>query len=152
MIRDLPVCSPREDAALASSCQFRTVSKDGRIVCSKIALGDNAVSPAVCHACPFSTVNCAHLRFSLQHTSPSPLVVRFNGRTEIWNDDPAQLLFYHAACSERVVSIHSPRACAACPFHVPAQATCDASVSRPAVARPGKVVPFPVREPLVATG
>jgi hypothetical protein len=152
MIREFPMCQPREDLAAGSGCQFRTVSKDGRIVCSKIAQGDNAVSPAVCRACPFSTVNCAHLRFSLQHTSPSPLVVRFNGRTEVWNDDPAQLLFYHAACAERVVPIHSPRACAACPLRVAAQAACEGGASRPAPARPGKVVPFPVREPLVATG
>jgi hypothetical protein len=152
MIRNLPVCQPREEAAPEGGCQFRTVSKDGRIVCSKIAQGDAAVSPAVCRACPYSAVDCTHLRFSLRHTSPSPLIVRFNGRSEVWNDDPAQLLFHHAACAERVVPIHSPRACAACPYRVPAHADYECSASRPVPTRPGKVVPFPVRESLVATG
>ena len=151
MIRQFPVCQ-RQDAAQMNECEHRTVSKDGRIVCAKIAQGDNSVSPAVCRACPFAAVNCAHLRFSLQQTSASSLVVRFNGRTEVWNDDPPQLLFCHAACAERVVPIHSPRACAACPFHHPAQAQPQAPTARPSPARPGKVVPFPAREPLAAAG
>lgn len=136
-----------------SSCQHRTVSKDGRIVCRKIAQGDNQVSPNVCRACPFRAINCAHLRFSLCQTSPSPLIVRFNGRTEIWNDDPPELRFERAACAARVVPIEHPRACAACALRQPAQAPAEAPArrARPANGR-GKVVAFPGREVAAAAG
>ncbi|MFN2290294.1 MAG: hypothetical protein ACK2UC_03775, partial [Anaerolineae bacterium] len=76
-------------------CEHRSVSKDGRIMCGKIVEGDPEVSPNLCRDCPFKAVNCSHLRFSLRLSSPSPLIVRFNGRTEVWDDDPPQLSFEH---------------------------------------------------------
>jgi len=75
------------------ACEHRTVSKDGRIICQKIVDGDPEVSPNVCRDCPYKAVDCAHLRFSLRLSSSSPLVVRFNGRTEVWDDGPARLVF-----------------------------------------------------------
>jgi hypothetical protein len=94
MIQKFPAFLERQAPMLgASPCEHRTVSKDGRIICKKIMVGDNGVSPNECRACPFRAVNCQHLRFSLQQTSPRPLVVRYNGREEVWDDDPAELRF-----------------------------------------------------------
>ncbi|MEJ2209971.1 MAG: hypothetical protein P8129_13145 [Anaerolineae bacterium] len=134
------------------SCEHRSVSKDGRIICQKIVDGDPEVSPNVCRDCPYLTVNCSHLRFSLRLSSPSPLVVRFNGRTEVWDDGPARLTFERAACAERVIPIHGPRACAECPLRQPLpDAAAEPPARRPAAAA-GKVVSFPAREPVAATG
>jgi hypothetical protein len=131
-------------------CEHRSVAADGRIVCRKIVWGENRVSPALCRACPGQAVNCTHLRFSLRHTSPSPLVVRFNGRTEVWNDTPPALQFEQAACALKVAPLSSPRACAGCTLCQPA--TEPAAEPAP-VARPGKVVPFErERETVAATG
>jgi hypothetical protein len=150
-IRTLPLARSQKHARGLSPCEHRTVSKGGRIVCAKIVDGDNEVSPNLCRTCPCKAVNCAHLRFSLRQTSPSPLIVRYNGRTEVWDDDPPELLFEHAACAARVVPIHGPRACAGCALrqalHAPAQ-----EPARRRLAQPGKVVPFPQREAVAATG
>jgi hypothetical protein len=135
-----------------SSCEHRAVSKDGRIVCQRIVEGDPEVSPNVCRDCPFKAVNCAHLKFSLRQISPSPLVVRYNGRTEIWDDDPPELRFERAACTAKVMPIHGPRACAECALRKPLQAPVERPAPRRKVAGAGKVVPFPGREPLAATG
>jgi hypothetical protein len=127
------------------------VSKDGRIICGKIVEGENEVSPNVCRTCPVKAVNCAHLRFSLCQTAPSPLIVRYNGRTEVWDDEPAELRFERAACAARVVPIHDPRACATCSLrqtlHTPVE-----PAARRRVAGAGRVVPFPGREAVAATG
>jgi hypothetical protein len=133
------------------ACEHRMVSKDGRIVCSKIGQGENAVSPDLCRACPFQAVNCQHLRFSLQVTTPSPLVVRFNGRTEVWNDEPARLCLRQAACAQLVTPIEQPRVCAACPLRRPIQEPAQAT-ALPAAARLGRVVVFPAQEPAAAAG
>ncbi|HSJ53382.1 MAG TPA: hypothetical protein VLC52_06505 [Anaerolineae bacterium] len=131
----------------ALSCEHRTVSRDGRIVCKKIVDGQAEVSPTVCRQCPFRAVNCQHLRFSLRLSSPSPLLVRYNGRTELWDDGPAELRFDRAACAARVMPIHSPQACAECALR---QAACptpvvthrpDATASGDSVRRGGEVSP-----------
>ncbi|MGD8627408.1 MAG: hypothetical protein PVF47_16085 [Anaerolineae bacterium] len=130
----------------AIGCEHRTVSKDGRILCKKIVEGDNEVSPNVCRDCPMRAVNCEHLRFSLRLSSPSPLTVRFNGRTEIWDDGPPALAFERAACAARVVPIHGPRACAGCTLrqeHLPAQ---PEPAAAEAAGHPAKVVAFPGRQ------
>jgi len=133
------------------TCEHRSVSKDGRITCGKIVEGDPEVSPNLCRDCPFKAVDCSHLRFSLRLSSPSPLIVRFNGRTEIWDDDPPQLSFERAACSARVRPIHDPRACANCTLRQPLQASPDPAAETHG--QPGRVVAFPGREPaLAATG
>ena len=134
----------------AIGCEHRTVSKDGRILCTKIVEGDNEVSPNVCRDCPMRAVNCEHLRFSLRLSSPSPLTVRFNGRTEVWDDGPPRLSFHHAACAARVVPIHGPRACAGCALrqeHLPAAPPTEAL--DPA-GPPARVVAFPGREAVAA--
>ncbi len=159
MIRELSAYRQRQEPTPGlSPCEHRTVSKDGRIVCGKIVEGDNQVSPNVCRACPFKAVNCAHLRFSLRQTSPSPLVVRYNGRTEIWDDDPPELNFERAACAVKVVPIEHPRSCVGCPLRQALQAPGEeapaarTSRRRRRAATPGKVVPFPQREVVAATG
>ena len=132
------------------TCEHRTVSKDGRIVCAKIAQGDNTVSPEVCRACPARAVNCSHLRFSLSRAVHVPLVVRFNGRTEIWSDDAPELRFCHAACAERVLPILQPRSCAACPMRTPCQAVSPAALPARANRNSGRVVAFQPSEPELA--
>jgi len=141
-----PVSSP-------STCEHRTVSKDGLIVCKKISHGDNRVTPNECRVCPFKAVNCTHLRFSLQQSSPSPLIVRFNGREEVWNDEPPQLRFEQAACAAKVTPIDQPQACASCSLRQPVQPTTEKAarlVSRPsaqpAASTQAKVVPFRPRK------
>ena len=134
----LPACGQS-----SAVCEHRSVAADGRIVCRKILWGENRVSPALCRACPSQAVNCTHLRFSLRHTSPSPLLVRFNGRTEVWNDAPPALQFEQAACALQVAPLSSPRACAGCALRQPAAAPAPEPAP---VARPGKVVPFVERE------
>lgn len=144
--------APHNPTHNLSSCEHRTVSKDGRIVCARIVEGENDVSPNVCRDCPFKAVNCAHLRFSLRLSSPSPLVVRYNGRTEIWDDDPPELDFERAACTAKVMPVYGPRACAECALRKPLQAPVERPAPRRQVPGAGKVVPFPGREPLAATG
>ncbi len=135
-----------------SACEHRTVSKDGRIVCAKIVEGENEVSPNVCRACPFKAVNCKHLRFSLRQSTPSPLLVRYNGRTELWDNGPAELRFERAACLVKVTPVHEPRSCGSCPLRTPLQGVVEQPRPRRPVAGLGKVVPFPSREVLAPTG
>jgi hypothetical protein len=153
MIRTLPVAQLQNRNQGLSPCEHRSVSKDGRIVCCRIVEGDNEVSPNVCRACPIKAVNCLHLRFSLRKTSPTPLLVRFNGRTEVWDDDPPELLFERAACVAKVTPIEHARSCAGCilrqPLQIPAE-TSARHVRQSSIA--GKVVPFPEREVAVAAG
>lgn len=134
-----------------SACENRTVSKDGRIVCSKIVEGDNEVSPNVCRDCPFRAVDCAHLRFSLCLKSASPLIVRYNGRTEVWDDGPAELRFERAACTAKVMPVYEPRSCTGCLLRKPFGLNVERP-RRPQMAGNGKVVSFPSREALAAAG
>jgi hypothetical protein len=135
-----------------SSCEHRTVAKDGRIVCSKIIEGDNEVSPNVCRSCPFRAVDCAHLRFSLCQVSTSPLIVRYNGRTEVWGDESPDLRFERAACTARVMPIHEPRSCEGCLLRQAVHPAVERPKRKRKVAGAGKVVPFPSREALAAAG
>ncbi len=143
---------PAHGAPSAGSCQHRTVAKDGRIVCSRIVEGEREVSPNVCRDCPFKAVNCSHLRFSLRQTSPSPLIVRYNGRTEIWDDGPCSLSFEKAACAAKVMPILDPRSCAECALHNPLQAPAKAPSRKRKKGPVGKVVAFPTHEPLAVAG
>jgi hypothetical protein len=145
---------PAKEPSGLGSCQHRTVAKDGRIVCARVIEGDNEVSPNVCRDCPFKAVNCSHLRFSLRLTAPSPLIVRYNGRTEIWDDGPSALSFERAACAARVIPIYEPRSCAGCSLHKPIQTRSETPSRNPEAApqSPGKVVAFPSREPVAVAG
>lgn len=144
--------SPVQEPRTLGSCQHRAVAKDGRIVCSRIVEGESEVTPNVCRECPFKAVNCSHLRFSLRQNSPSPLIVRYNGRTEIWDDGPGELTFERAACAAKVIPIYEPRSCAGCTMRCPIQAAPTAPARRPAAAAIGKVVAFPGSEQLAAAG
>ena len=126
-------------------CEHRSVAADGRIVCAKITLGENEVSPNLCRDCPAKTIACQHLRFSLEKSSPSVIVVRYaGGRTEVWNDEPSSISFLRAACAAKVAPISSPKECAACRLRL---TTLPQPQVREKVAQPrpreGKVVPFP---------
>ena len=152
MVRTLSLAKKRQTPTSAPGpCDHRMVSKDGRIICRKITEGNNGISPELCRTCPYKAVNCTHLHFSLRLTSPSPLIVRFNGRTEVWDDDPPEIQFRQAACSAQVLPIESPRACANCALRQPVQAQAAPPAQRRQAAQPGKVVPFPQREPVAAT-
>ena len=144
--------SPATETQSGSACEHRTVAKDGRIMCSRIVEGESEVSPNICRDCPFKAVNCRHLRFSLRQTSPTPLVVRYNGRTEVWDDGPCSLSFERAACAAKVVPVYEPQSCAGCSLHSPVQAPVKAPTIKREVAPVGKVVAFPAHEPLAAAG
>jgi hypothetical protein len=157
MIHTFPSRQRAPEAAVTQPvCEHRAVSRDGRIVCAKITQGDNAVTPDVCRNCPARSVNCSHLRFSLTHSPHVPLVVRFNGRTEVWNDEPPALQFEQAACALQVLPIGSPTPCAGCSLRQPlADAPApDAAAPHRTAARRGKVVPFepPEREAVAKAG
>jgi hypothetical protein len=154
MIREFSwVPRPLRQAQSLSLCEHRAVSKDGRIVCRKIVVGDDEVTPNLCRTCPLKAVNCAHLCFSLRQTSPSPLVVRFNGRTEVWDDGPPEICFEQAACALKVMPIVHPKQCVGCGLRQPVEAGVEAAqrVERRAV-KGGLVVPFPSREVVAAAG
>jgi hypothetical protein len=149
MIQKFPwVPRPPHQAQALGLCEHRAVSKDGKIV-----TGDDEVSPNLCRTCPLKAVNCAHLCFSLRQTSPSPLVVRFNGRTEVWDDDPPEIRFEQAACALKVMPIAHPRQCVGCALRQPVQAAGEPpSRQERRVVKGGLVVPFPSREVAAATG
>jgi hypothetical protein len=133
-------------------CEHRSVAADGRIVCAKITLGDNEVSPNLCRNCPAKTIACRHLRFSLQKSSPSAIVVRYaGGRTEVWNDGPPSVSFLRAACSVKVTPVTSPKECATCSLRLttlPQPQVREKAVQlKP---EEGRVVPLP--QPMAATG
>jgi hypothetical protein len=155
MIRELSLARQLQGKVQGlSSCEHRTVSKDGRIICRKIVDGDNGVTPEVCRACPLKAVNCAHLRFSLRQHTPSPLIVRFNGRQEVWNDEPPEVRFEQAACAAKVCPIEHPKQCAGCALRQPVGVEAEKPVRRrrQPVAGSGKVVPFPGRKVAAAAG
>jgi hypothetical protein len=141
MLRELHLARrPARVSEQSAVCEHRAVSGDGRIICTKIVEGGAEVSPEVCRGCPSKAANCSHLRFSLRLTSPSPLIVRFNGRQEVWDDGPPELQFERAACAERVMPIYDARMCAECPLRQPVHAP-----SERVPAAGGMVVPFPER-------
>ncbi len=141
----------REQVQGLSPCEHRSVSKNGQIVCAKITEGENRVTPNTCRACPYKAVNCAHLRFSLRQKAATSLIVRFNGRTEVWDDEAPTLSFEQAACAARIVPITQPKQCAGCPLRQPLEGVArplDSMPSLPQRRAPragvgGRVVPFP---------
>jgi hypothetical protein len=139
-----------------SACPHRGVADDGRIVCAKISRGDNEVSPALCAACPAAQINCQHLRFTLEKSLASSIIVHYgNGKSEVWDDRPPAVHFNRAACLARVIPIVSNKECAAgCALHQPryiaedemyrGQAAVAKAEEMPvSVPMPGKVIPFP---------
>ncbi len=130
-------------------CLHRSVADDGRIVCAKIVQGDNEVSPNLCRECPAKSVSCDNLRFSLQKSSPSPIVVRYNGgHTEVWDKEPPSVSFHRAACAVKVMPVANPKECAGCALRLAAQP--QPIPRKRKAARRGKVVPFP--QPVAAIG
>lgn len=156
MLRRLSIASRERQARPGqSACAHRAVSKNGRIICAKIVEGDNAVSPQICQACPVRAIDCGHLRFSLRRTSPSPLTVRLNGRTEVWDDDPPETRLQEAACAAKVMPVKNSRVCQGCEQRQPAGAPTQAPAPPPRqrkAPRQGNVVPFPVHRPIPVAG
>ena len=135
------------------TCAHRSVARDGRIICAKITEGNNEVSPNICRDCPAKQVSCDKLRFSLEKSSPSPIVVRYgNGHSEVWNDELPRITFLRAACVAKVAPISDARQCAACALRAAGEPVLEeiplSRVVRPThrqVARGGKVIAFPQR-------
>ncbi len=152
MNRELQLVGTQIRQPKLGPCEHRTVATDGRIVCAKIAQGENEVSPDVCRACPAVAADCVHLRFSLRQTSSSPLIVRYNGHTEIWDDRPPQLCFERAACAARVVPIEPARMCAQCSLRQPQQELEAPAHPLQRTGSLGKVVPFVQAQAVAATG
>jgi len=112
------------------------------------------VSSDGCRTCPVQAVNCTHLRFSLRQSSPRPLIVRYNGRTEVWDDEPAEVHFEQAACAAQVMPIEHPQVCADCALRLPTHAVAEQPLrrrKRRAIGG-GKVVPFPGHQAMAPTG
>ena len=146
---------------LGTTCPHRSVAGDGRIICAKIVAGDNEVSPNICRDCPARQINCDKLRFSLEKSSPSPIVVRYgNGHSEVWDDEPARITFLRAACAAKIAPISEPRQCAACalravrepvlekvplPEAVPQIHLAAVRPGRRKAEKSGKVITFPQR-------
>jgi hypothetical protein len=127
------------------TCEQRKVLDDGRIVCSKIKLGDLEVSPSVCRACPARSCNCQHLRFSLQKRPLRPIVVRWgNGHTKIWDDHPVVLSFVRSACAVTTVPISSASDCSGCALRTPSlpQEEMQAAVGHALTAVPERALPL----------
>lgn len=154
MVRPLSFARQQQESVPGlSACQHRTVSKDGRIICAKIVEGENSVAPDLCRSCPFKAVNCSHLRFVLRQNTPSPLIVRYNGCEEVWDDNPAEICFERAACEVKVVPIGHPRACVGCVLRRPVDGAGEGPRRRRRrVAGAGKVVPFPGAGVVAASG
>src|SRR5512140_3855989 len=112
-------------------CQFRQASNDGQLVCSKISGPDREVTPEICEACPVAAIDCTHLRVSLTKTEGGSILVRFgNGRSEVWEGEPARVHMQKAACAALLVQVSGPQMCVGCALHASASAG-----SRPAVER-----------------
>jgi hypothetical protein len=152
VIQDYVVARSQGVLQGADPCEHRTVSKDGRIICRKIAEGDNEISPSLCLACPVAAINCAHLRFSLRQSCPSRLVVRFNGHTEIWGDEPPAVHLSQAACAERIIPIESPLRCASCALRQPVQAPSLRSGQAPTRLPALRPTPLPTPLPTPRSG
>lgn len=133
-------------------CPHRSVTDDGRVFCRKIVWGDSEVSPNVCRACPARLCNCAHLRFSLQKKENSPIVVRYgNGRTEVWDDDPPQVGFLHAACTLKVAPIASAKDCAGCNLRRAILPLSEVATGERKRASRGKIIAFPQQPVAIAS-
>ena len=133
-------------------CQYRSVASDGRVICTKIAEGDNEVSPNLCRDCPARQIGCDKLRFSLRKSSPTPIVVRYgNGHSEVWNDQPPKITFLRAACAAKIAPISDPRQCAACALRTVGEPVLEEVRLPRKVARGGKVIPFPQRVAVAAS-
>lgn len=101
-------------------CFHRKVDENGRILCGLIKGGDREVSVNLCRSCAVPQINCQHLRASVQKIVPTPITVRYaTGRVEVWDNELPTVGFKQAACSVKVMPIHSARDCAGCPIRTP---------------------------------
>ena len=138
-------------AETSGPCPHRSVSDDGRVLCAKIIDRNNAVSPQVCGDCPFRVIDCSHLRFTLSLSSTTPLMVRHNGRTEVWDDGPPKVTLHRAACVAKVSQIEHPAVCAGCSRRRPLLYGGEQVIPKPRPVCSSKVIPFPSRAAMAAT-
>lgn len=98
-------------------CQHRGVSEDGKVICHKIARGDQEVSLAICEACPAAQCNCGHLRFSLEKEGDSAVMIRYgNGRTELLESGPSGVRLTKSACAAHLRPVDTRKDCVGCPL------------------------------------
>jgi hypothetical protein len=151
MIVELPFVGHPGPSGVENPCVHRSVSDDGRVLCAKIVDRNNAVCPQVCGDCPFSAINCSHLRFTLTLSSRAPLRVRWNGRTEVWDDEAPKVSLHRAACAARVSQVDHPSACAGCSLRQPIPSGENRLPTKPPSSRPSNIIPFPHREAIAAS-
>lgn len=151
MILELPLVRQPAPSRATGPCPHRTVSDDGRVLCRKVIERDNAVTPELCGDCPFSAIDCAHLRFTLSLSSGSPLMVRFNGRTEVWEDEAPKVTLHRAACVAKVSQVDRRSACTGCSLREPILSPEKRVAHKPASPVPSNVIPFPLREAVAAS-
>jgi hypothetical protein len=138
-------------ADASGPCPHRSVSDDGRVLCEKIVDQNNAVSPQVCRDCQFRVIDCSHLRFTLSLSSTTPLMVRCNGRTEVWDDGPPKVALDRAACVAKVSQIEHPAVCAGCSRRLPVLSGGEQVIPKLPPVGSSKVIPFPSRAAMAAT-
>jgi hypothetical protein len=98
-------------------CQHRNVSEDGKVICQKIARGDQEVSLAICEACPAAQCNCGHLRFSLEKEGDTAVMIRYgNGRTELLEGGPSGVRLTKSACAAQLRPVDTRKDCVGCPL------------------------------------
>lgn len=103
------------EQAMLKPCQYRSVSEEGQLVCAKIARGDREVTAEICGACPVAAIDCKHLRFSLEKQQGGTIFVRYaNGKSEVWNGEPAGVRLQRAACALLCVPLSGPATCLGC--------------------------------------
>jgi hypothetical protein len=109
------------EQAMLKPCQYRNVTEEGRLECAKIVRGDREITPEICQACPFTAINCEHLRFSLEKDRGGSVLVHYaNGRTEVLDGEPDGVRFHRAACSLLAIPVSGPAMCARCALRQPA--------------------------------
>jgi len=105
---------------MLNPCRFRDVTEHGELVCSKITGSSRDVSLQICQTCPVGAIGCQHLRVSLRKQEGGSILVRFgNGRTEVWEGEPAGARLQRAACAELRVPVSGPQMCAVCGLRSP---------------------------------
>jgi hypothetical protein len=126
-------------------CQHRGVSEDGKVICRKIARGDQEVSLSICEACPAAACNCDHLRFSLEKEGESALVIRYgNGRTEVLESGPSGVHFTKSACAAQMRPVDTRTDCVGCPLRAGGFVRDVIPPSQINVLSPrAKILPFP---------
>jgi hypothetical protein len=132
-------------------CQFRQVTNDGLLVCSKITGPNREVTAEICQACPVAAIDCQHLRVSLTKEESGSIIVRYgNGRSEVLEGEPSGVRMQKAACAALAVQVSGPQMCVGCALHAPASTAGRQAIGR-RVADAGKILTMPAPQGKCAT-